>query len=1070
MKSSGKPSRRKKAVGSIIGAVFLVLIILSGFTFYQLYLNISDHYNGTLQSMGDSDWSRNREEIVIKNVDMTSAGNLNVTVENDGAFQSHLIWFGIFNKSATPETQAYYPLDLSIDPAETKNLVSSFVVTQGKKYAVQLVTELGNAIGFKFYPASEVKCWLTLTTAPPTAYKGNNVTVVLTVTHNDSEVDAIQSLTVSLSATPSGLVQLMDNSSLSVEGLAKGGSAFFWWVYNTANTGTVSFNATYLQAPAGTYTLSTVQIVSPPQQGGQGNVTITGINCTAPQNPSQWNLLGSTQNVSGSVSDLASNDTNYAIFNSYYSGTSNINYFVDNNSSDVDSNGDLGTHSNFTALRYGPDSIYDTLTEAGYSAFEYGQAFKSSNVRVSTTSGTPVDDSEAVLNVNLTKASSVFMIYNAGNKDGSTEDYRGKGCAISVDGVDSAFSWQSPYSPNYANSVTVAYAANLTAGSHVIKGRFFANLAGNTVGIDMRQIVAFWFPSVVTAFVRSTTPSTTTSNSPVDDPQATLTFSLSSNSIAFILYNAGNKHNSIEPSTGKGVTINVDGGDIATKEWQSPLTSNYADSATIPYVASLAAGSHTVKGRFFSNSAGSTTTIDERQLIVFCFPASLITYGFVQSTTAVATSSGTPVDDTQAFLNPALTQNSDSLVMYVGGNSPSVTEHYRGKGVQLNIDGTDNSNSSSWQSPYDSNYADSETTLLYGQLTAGSHTIKGRFFANYAGNNVTISHRQLLILAFPIQQINYKLDLEAQWTNVDYSQQNEQLCIYAGNMGSNALGVDYWNGSNWINLFTNPTANSWNNASVALTSSVFTIRFEAGIYTNDTTQGTWNIDAVLLHLWTTEDQYTAEVELTGSSNQQSWTQLVWLVDSSWDTGQVNVTIQAYNYTLGSYPSSGDGYISYNSSATPYTDELGSQIITSGATQFRNSTSPCYWKVKIKGVKSTSTQFQMKVNWIELQDSYAYTGDTVPYKAWQWYTIQATGASGNPVPFTYASLYANGTTVTFQNATDGTPVSNPAWLRLDANGTFQLQTKSTTSSGETFVLSVAVGTVIQQKTIIQAAQQ
>jgi hypothetical protein len=37
--------------------------------------------------------------------------------------------------------------------------------------------------------------------------------------------------------------------------------------------------------------------------------------------------------------------------------------YVNNDIYDVDSNGDLGTHSNFTAQQYGPDSVYDTLTE-----------------------------------------------------------------------------------------------------------------------------------------------------------------------------------------------------------------------------------------------------------------------------------------------------------------------------------------------------------------------------------------------------------------------------------------------------------------------------------------------------------------------------------------------------------------------------------------------------------------------------------------------------------------------------------------------------------------------------------
>jgi len=39
-------------------------------------------------------------------------------------------------------------------------------------------------------------------------------------------------------------------------------------------------------------------------------------------------------------------------------------HYVDNNSSDVDGNPNKGFYSNFTAEKYGPDSIYDTLSEA----------------------------------------------------------------------------------------------------------------------------------------------------------------------------------------------------------------------------------------------------------------------------------------------------------------------------------------------------------------------------------------------------------------------------------------------------------------------------------------------------------------------------------------------------------------------------------------------------------------------------------------------------------------------------------------------------------------------------------
>ena len=115
------------------------------------------------------------------------------------------------------------------------------------------------------------------------------------------------------------------------------------------------------------------------------------------------------------------------------------------------------------------------------------------------------------------------------------------------------------------------------------------------------------------------------------------------------------------------------------------------------------------------------------------------------------------------------------------------------------------------------------------------------------------------------------------------------------------------------------------------------------------------------------NQYTSEVEFTGSSNTFSWTQLVWTVDSAWTTGSVTVTIQVYNYTLGGYPTSGSGYNSYTSSATPDTDETKNQTITTNPTQFRNATG--YWRLRVRGVKSTTSQFDFKADWLEFKPSH-----------------------------------------------------------------------------------------------------
>ncbi|MGF3521523.1 MAG: hypothetical protein ACQXXJ_00305, partial [Candidatus Bathyarchaeia archaeon] len=93
--------------------------------------------------------------------------------------------------------------------------------------------------------------------------------------------------------------------------------------------------------------------------------------------------------------------------------------------------------------------------------------------------------------------------------------------------------------------------------------------------------------------------------------------------------------------------------------------------------------------------------------------------------------------------------------------------------------------------------------------------------------------------------------------------------------------------------------------------------FTGGNETSDPAQSSWNIDVVLLHVWTsTNQQYTVEVEFTGATGTASWTALNWSIQTSWTAPQVSVTIQFYNYSSGSYVTSGAGYFAYTSNPAP----------------------------------------------------------------------------------------------------------------------------------------------------------
>lgn len=219
-------------------------------------------------------------------------------------------------------------------------------------------------------------------------------------------------------------------------------------------------------------------------------------------------------------------------------------------------------------------------------------------------------------------------------------------------------------------------------------------------------------------------------------------------------------------------------------------------------------------------------------------------------------------------------------------------------------------------------------------------------------------------------------DLELQFTDVPYDKENEELCIKTGDVEmAQDLGVRGWNGSAWTMINTTLSWNTWNNYSVSslLTSNTFTIN----LFNSASASHWWDIDAVLLHLWT-DGEYNATIEFEGSSNAEIWQKLNFTVDAAVTNASVSVTYQLYNYTAGAYASSGLGYISYTSSATPNTDELKwQQINSSDCTDFRDGSNN--WKLKVEaysnpsGMGNTTLQHEIKLDWIQFTPFWLCTG-------------------------------------------------------------------------------------------------
>jgi hypothetical protein len=123
-----------------------------------------------------------------------------------------------------------------------------------------------------------------------------------------------------------------------------------------------------------------------------------------------------------------------------------------------------------------------------------------------------------------------------------------------------------------------------------------------------------------------------------------------------------------------------------------------------------------------------------------------------------------------------------------------------------------------------------------------------RFSAD-TSNNDDDGYVDLVTVQKVVDGTSYQLDLEEQFTNVNYTDPKQDLCIKAGSLGSEPLMVDVWNGVSWVNVASlTGLVNGWKNVSVTpyITSSTFTIRFRGSSDGLDSVQDSWNIDAVLL--------------------------------------------------------------------------------------------------------------------------------------------------------------------------------------------------------------------------------
>ena len=593
------------------------------------------------------------------------------------------------------------------------------------------------------------------------------------------------------------------------------------------------------------------------------------------------------------------------------SSTSSSTDYVNNNASDVDFNGNIGTESNFTAQGYGPDGIYDTLTEGTVPAF-YTQFVQTNNQLYDTDIGTQSNFSAEQ------SAGNTYDTLTEANTNGGSVSY------VPITIINS----QSSATPNPFQEMITWNPSSYTSfeGGNLGNIRFYSNSA-------LTSPLYAWLESCSPSLSNTATSATA---------WIKLTSPIAANGGTLTIYMAFLSTTTTYDGNYWGEAPNLSGTygayDNGANVFNAYFNGNTATSSFSVYSGYTLSQATGISGPGGTTINAIRATGYNGNNPVFAFNKAMSNTALIVESSFSSPGSVSPGTDTGAVglvNNAAASSVTNAISANIGYGQAYFDQDYETSGavtVDVNGQGTSTSSwlyatvtytgsgASSWNAyiapqlysstggysgTVPNNPLSSATNLYLGQISATGAAWPVNIYYNfvraraYPPNNAMPSASFGSIFPTP----NFQLDLERQWTTASYNANSSKLlCIKTGAFsGSEALEVDVWNGA-WTVLNSNLAANSWNNMSVAsyLNSASFAIRF-IGAARGDLTQSSWQIGSVLLQTSNSTDYYGLDIE-------EQWTNVnYWAANASLDifTGTFSsptktLGVQCWNSTNASW--------------------------------------------------------------------------------------------------------------------------------------------------------------------------
>ena len=262
--------RSRRGVGTIIGAVFFMFIVISALTMMSHASRQQGSFSATTTEV-----NRMQAERITSSLEVIEAkiddGKFNITVQNNGPLTERVVRLWLTNETAT-DWHNKFETDFVLVPKQAITNIGQnipVVPTNNDTYRMKFVTERGNLVNYRSLSVAQANLDLSMYISPTTITTGENVTIMMSVTNRERNVDSIHNLQPiidhSFDCEDEDCPPTLTPGTIpgEIESLARGSTALFKWVYTIEGPplSEVTFTGTLAGADPGNSVSETVTIV-----------------------------------------------------------------------------------------------------------------------------------------------------------------------------------------------------------------------------------------------------------------------------------------------------------------------------------------------------------------------------------------------------------------------------------------------------------------------------------------------------------------------------------------------------------------------------------------------------------------------------------------------------------------------------------------------------------------------------------------------------------------------------------------------------------------------------------------